>query len=314
MNGVQVRMAVQPGDGVVARFGDLAVVVGIGGDADAFSRQLLDLLAVGSADRETLWRVVALLVERRSEAPPFGLLVGRSNADRRLLLYGAVRAVVDDTELAGGEALTWLERPVPADVQRVGVTLTADGPVSADPRTDLGHGMLAGAGFVLEPVSGRPQSAAGSPPSAAPEPVAPPPPVEGHVDTAIRTPGGQTVLLADEIAHLVAEDGSRVPLDRAYVVGRDPRQDPAVRRGAASPVFVPDPELTVSRVQAYLDLEAGTLVIRDAGSSNGTDVAAPGDPEWTRLGNEPFALPVGWSIRIGRRVYTYVAPGADAPA
>ncbi len=93
MNGAQVRMAVQPGDGVVARFGDLAAVVGIGGDTDAFSRDLLDLLAVGSADRETLWRVAALLAERRSEAPPFGLLLGGSDHDRRLLLYGAVRAV-----------------------------------------------------------------------------------------------------------------------------------------------------------------------------------------------------------------------------
>jgi hypothetical protein len=53
MNGAQVRMGVQPGDGVVGRFGDLAAVVGIGGETDAFSRDLLDLLAVGSADRET---------------------------------------------------------------------------------------------------------------------------------------------------------------------------------------------------------------------------------------------------------------------
>ena len=313
MNGAQVRMGVQPGNGVVGRFGDLAAVVGIGGDTDAFSRDLLDLLAVGSADRETLWRVAALLAERRSEAPPFGLLLGGSDNDRRLLLYGAVRAVVDDTELAGDEALTWLERPVPADVQRVGVTLTAAGPVTADPRTDLGHGMLAGAGFVLEPVSGEPQEAA-APPSAVPEPPAPPPPGRDRVDTAIRTPSGETVLLADEIAHLVAEDGSRVPIDRPYVLGRDPRQDPAVRRGAASPVFIPDPEQTVSRVQAYLDIDGGVLTIRDAGSSNGTDVAAPGASEWTRLGNESFALPVGWSLRIGRRVYTYIGPGADALA
>ena len=188
------------------------------------------------------------------------------------------------------------------------VTLTASGPVTADPRTDLGHGMLAGAGFVLEPVSGEPQEAA-APPSAVPEPPAPPPPGRERVDTAIRTPSGETVLLADEIAHLVAEDGSRVPIDRPYVLGRDPRQDPAVRRGAASPVFIPDPEQTVSRVQAYLDIDGGVLTIRDAGSSNGTDVAAPGDAEWTRLGNEPFALPVGWSLRIGRRVYTYIGPG-----
>ena len=127
--------------------------------------------------------------------------------------------------VAGDEALTWLERPVPADVQRVGVTLTAAGPVTADPRTDLGHGMLAGAGFVLEPVSGEPQAAA-APPSAVPEPDAPPPSGRDHVDTAIRTPGRETVFVADEIAHLIAEDGSRVPIDRPYVLRPRPATGP----------------------------------------------------------------------------------------
>ncbi len=312
MNGAQVRLGVQPGDGVVARFGDAAAVVGIGGDADAFSRALLDLLAVGSADRDTLWRIAALLTEHRSTAPPFGLLLGAiAGNERWLVLYGAARAEVDATELAGAEALTWLERPVPVDAQRVAVTLTGSGPITADPRTDLGHGMLAGAGFVLEPLSGEAQEAA-APPSVVEEPVVPPPSGRERVDTASRSPGRETVLLADEIAHLVAEDGSRVPIDRPYVLGRDPRQDAAVRHGEASPVFIPDPEQTVSRVQAYLEIDGGVLTIRDAGSSNGTDVAAPGDAEWTRLGSEPFALPVGWSLRIGRRVYTYIGPETGA--
>ena len=173
--------------------------------------------------------------------------------------------------------------------------------------------MLAGAGFVLEPVSGEPQAAA-APPSAVPEPEAPPPSGRDHVDTAIRTPGRETVFVADEIAHLIAEDGSRVPIDRPYVLRPRPASGPGGPPWAASPVFIPDPEQTVSRVQAYLDIDGGVLTIRDAGSSNGTDVAAPGDAEWTRLGSEPFVLPVGWSLRIGRRVYTHIGPGPDALA
>ncbi len=290
-------MGVQPGDGVVARFGDAAAVAGIGEQTDAFARSFFDLLAAGSVDAEALWRVVELLAQRRSAAPPFGLLAGVGE-ERRLVLYGAVRAIIGELEYTGADAVTWLELPVPLHSPSVAVTLAPSGPVTTDPGTDLGHGMLAGAGFVLEPVEA---------PRAQPRASVP-----ARLPTVRRAPHGETVLLDDHIAHLVAEDGSRVPLDRSYVLGRDPRQDPTVRSGAASPVFIPDPELTVSRVQAYVDIADGVLTVRDAGSSNGTDVAAPGDADWTRLGSEPFALPEGWSLRVGRRVYTYVAAGPES--
>ena len=302
-------MGVQPGDGVVARFGDAAAVAGIGEQTDAFARSFFDLLAAGTVDAEVLWRVVDLLTQRRSAAPPFGLLAG-DGEERRLVLYGAVRAVIGDIEYTGAEAMTWLELPVPVDSPRVAVTLAPSGPVTTDPRTDLGHGMLAGAGFVLEPLEATPP-ATPLPPSAPPA-AQPRASRRAHVPTVRRAPHGETVLLDDDIAHLVAEDGSRIPLDRSYVLGRDPRKDPTVRRGAASPVFIPDPELTVSRVQAYLDITGGVLTVRDAGSSNGTDVAAPGDADWTSVGSEPFALPEGWSLRIGHRVYTHVAAGVDS--
>ena len=138
--------------------------------------------------------------------------------------------------------------------------------------------------------------------------------------TAPRPPDGTTVArrpAADETAivqttarALVADDGTRILLDRHYVFGRDPFHEPSVLRGAASPIVVRDPDQLISRVQAYIAVVAGAVTVRDGGSANGTYIAAPGAKEWTRLGEQPSVLPPGWSMRIGRRVYTYVEAGS----
>jgi pSer/pThr/pTyr-binding forkhead associated (FHA) protein len=107
---------------------------------------------------------------------------------------------------------------------------------------------------------------------------------------------------------LRADDGRRVPLDRDYVLGRDPRQDPAVVRGAASPIQVDDGEQLISRVHAYVVVTEDGVTVRDARSANGTYVAAPGDDAWTRIGLDPVLVPVGHSLRLGLRVYTHVSP------
>jgi hypothetical protein len=107
-------------------------------------------------------------------------------------------------------------------------------------------------------------------------------------------------------ATLIADDGARTPLDRAYAFGREPQNDESVLRGEVTPVVVNDPDNLVSRVQFYIWVDGEVVVIRDNASANGTFVAAPGAPDWTRLGPEPVVLPVGWSLRIGRRVYTHV--------
>ncbi|MFN2519317.1 MAG: FHA domain-containing protein [Jatrophihabitantaceae bacterium] len=116
----------------------------------------------------------------------------------------------------------------------------------------------------------------------------------------------ETVAAPAEPGALVADDGARTVLDRSYVFGREPQYDESVTRGEASPVQVHDPDNLISRVQAHVSVDPSGVTVRDASSSNGTFIAAPGTAEWVRLGEEPAALPVGWSMRMGRRVFTHL--------
>ena len=110
------------------------------------------------------------------------------------------------------------------------------------------------------------------------------------------------------VAALVSDDGTRTPLDRAYVFGREPQNDSLVTGGQATPIVVRDPDNLVSRVQVHLFVDGGTVTVRDVASANGTFVAAPGAPDWVRLGDAPAELPLGWSMRMGRRVFTHTGP------
>ena len=94
------------------------------------------------------------------------------------------------------------------------------------------------------------------------------------------------------------------------MLGREPESDPSVKGGEATPVRLSDDENLVSRVHSYITVEAEQVSVRDAGSANGTFVAAPGDENWAQVGGEPVVLPPTWSIRVGNQVFTYVAASA----
>ncbi|GAB2546301.1 FHA domain-containing protein [Nocardia heshunensis] len=118
------------------------------------------------------------------------------------------------------------------------------------------------------------------------------------------TPPPTTSTLAAVGGALTGTGGEVYPLDRPYVIGRDPMIDEAVRRAVASPIVIAR-DRHVSRVHARVFIENGLVYVRDAGTPGGTFVAAPGAADWVRVGQRPTELPIGWSLRIGERILTY---------
>ncbi|MFJ4650811.1 FHA domain-containing protein [Nocardia sp. NPDC088792] len=139
-----------------------------------------------------------------------------------------------------------------------------------------------------------------------PQPTPAPHPLPASSATpAARSAGAAPMeTVAYQAGALVGPDGARYPLDRPYVIGRDPMIDDSVRRAQASPIVIPR-DRHVSRVHAHLTVSGGTVFVRDAGTPGGTFMAAPGASEWMRVGQRPVELQRGWSLRIGERIFTY---------
>jgi hypothetical protein len=122
---------------------------------------------------------------------------------------------------------------------------------------------------------------------------------------------GQLLGRRPSLGVLVLDDGGMFSLVSEHVFGRDPSGDHAVLAGAAVPVALDDP--SVSRVHARIVLEGWDVRVVDAGSTNGTFVCSPGEPEWTRIPQGTSApLRPGMMLAFGRRQLRYYSHRAQS--
>ncbi|MBM7808949.1 hypothetical protein JOD57_004786 [Geodermatophilus bullaregiensis] len=354
------RVGLAPGDGLVARFGDVVLLVrDDGADGGAATEELLGLVEAAAAEDPPGSAVAARLSgwvggRPAADGTAFGVVAPVPDGVV-VLLRGAVSAQVEGpsgtTRLSGRQALTWVDHVVVRPFARVTVEDGAGAPAAVHPRSALRDGVVPARGFVLSPAEadGPPAAApAGAAAGAAPpggDPLPGPAPLRDTLTDA-RPPDvpadrrtepaltahrheapesqdpvhpqepaqlQETMLAPAPVGALVCDGGPTVLLDRDYVLGREPHNDPDVRSAVASPVVIRDPGNLVSRVHARVSVDGGRVYVRDAPSVSGTYVADPGAREWTRIGTEPTPLPPDGSLRVGTQVFTFRATkAADA--
>ncbi|MDR3661969.1 MAG: FHA domain-containing protein [Mycobacterium sp.] len=278
-------VAIGRGEGLVARSGDVLMYVTDAGRA----RGLLHILHTtahlqGPATAECL---AALVHGPESGAvPAFGAVIPTAEG-LQLILRGDVIADIESEvaprRVSGGTRPLTHEAVGPRFDRITICTGTTTFVPCAD--TDLIAGVVPGSGFVLQPRVVR-----------APVRQAPP-------------PAPATMRARPVSGALTADDGAVYPLDRPYIIGRNPMIDPAAHSAAGSPISVPD-DPQVSRVHAYVTVNGGLVMVRDARTVGGTYIAAPGDQVWTPVGEQPVELKPGCYLRVGQKILTYqvVAP------
>lgn len=326
------RVAVGRGDGLVARSGDVVMYIA---DETAGATSLLAALD-STADVESPGRALAkalaaiALGPDSAQIPPFGL-VAPTDDGLLLILRGPVTAEIESDgrprRLSGARALTWVDETLAEPIDKITIG-GQDGMVAAmGPHTGLRAGVVPAGGFAVQKSDA--PVAASAPPAVMRQ--APPPPTEHRpapaaVDENGRPtdkhrpaptpprqlppvrpsppPAAETANPSPVVGALVSDDDAVYPLDRPYVIGRNPLADRMVRDAVASPIVLSD-DPQISRVHAYVTVSAEAVLVRDAGTPGGTFIAAPGASTWTKVGGQPMVLQPGWCLRIGEKTLTY---------
>ncbi|MCW2607465.1 MAG: hypothetical protein JWO60_2158 [Frankiales bacterium] len=101
---------------------------------------------------------------------------------------------------------------------------------------------------------------------------------------------------------VVLDDGAIFTLTEDYVLGREPQGADEVVDGLALPLVLEDPDRSLSRVHAMIQLRGWDVRLVDVHSANGTFLSRPGEQEWTRLPpDEPTTIRPGTRVTVGGR-------------
>ena len=206
MEQMTTHVGIEPGRGLVGRFGDTVILIPRGEAPDVTQppgrgrpgaprpgrRRRLGPPGAAQHDRGPPGRLGHRPAGRGPLA--FGIVVPVRDGVV-MFLRGAVWCTVTEggstRELSGEQALTWVDQIVPGTFERLAIGAAAGQPVRADPLSDLRDGVVPGQGFVLtrtesvpspEPAMSAPDSASGPEPApsapasaSGPEPAAPAP-------------------------------------------------------------------------------------------------------------------------------------------
>src|SRR5689334_1665870 len=168
MEQLTTRIGIEPGLGLVGRFGDTVIVIPRGGAAtrpDDVAHELLELAAEVGSDRQAPANAIAsrlaawVIGHMSGDAPAFGIVAPMRDGVI-MFLRGAVWCTITEggatREISGEQALTWVDLIVPGTFERLAIGGSAGRPVQADPLSDLWGGVVPGHGFVLSRVAGMP--------------------------------------------------------------------------------------------------------------------------------------------------------------
>jgi hypothetical protein len=111
---------------------------------------------------------------------------------------------------------------------------------------------------------------------------------------------------------LVLDDRTRFPLDRDFVIGREPVLDGDVMAGRARPLRISDPDGSVSRLHLRISLVGWQVEVSDLGSANGS-VLHSADGARTLAPFEPTVIEPGARIGIGHRSMQYLSEQGVSP-
>ena len=102
---------------------------------------------------------------------------------------------------------------------------------------------------------------------------------------------------------LAFSNGERVVVDRAVLIGRNPKVAGAVDGGPPHIMKFDGPGQGLSRTHAEVRIEAGNVVIEDLQSTNGTEVQLPGQQRRRLRGGEPVVIVPGALIDFGDELH-----------
>lgn len=102
---------------------------------------------------------------------------------------------------------------------------------------------------------------------------------------------------------LVFSNGERIDVDRAVLIGRNPKVAGAVEGGLPHIMKFDGPGQGLSRTHAEVRIEDGGIVVEDLQSTNGTEVQLPGQQRRRLRGGEPVSIVPGTLIDFGDELH-----------